>query len=246
MAAGGMGEESGSCREHGTGPPCRICADAALVDRLAAARFSGHEYEVLRRRLAELGFVVLLGQIRTGEIFRACHRARRPVFPRGDELHRLASSPDDRAALATDAAMGGLDLFCREGLVQGGWRRDGGAALDTYFLGACVLTFPQVFRTWRRDRDRELDCRSYGSDPATEPALLARPAVGLGPVAFVELVEELAAMPPVVRYAAVHIIVLGRSHAEIAADLGITAAALGERLRRYRLTRRHPRREDDR
>ena len=235
MAAGGD-DDNGSRRGHGTNGE-QLADDAALVARIASAGFAGEEYEAFRRRLAEIGFVVLLGQLVTGEIFRACATVRRPLFPRAAELHRLAVSAEDRTALAADTAMLGLDLFLRVGVEGGKWIPAGGATLVTYYVGACVRCFPQVFRTWRRDRERDEACRGYGTDASSEPALHARHATGLGPVTFVELVEELAAMPPAVRYAAVQMMFHNRTHAEIAKDLGISAAALGERLRRYRTTR---------
>jgi hypothetical protein len=233
MAAGGERDHTGS-RDGGRTDWEQCAADARLVARFVESGFAGAEYEAFRKRLAAYGFTVLMGLIASGEIFAACALQKRPLYPRDLELQRLAVSADDRMAVAADAAMLGLALFCRTGIEGGRWSVHGGATLNTYFVNACILSFPQAFRAWRRELDHDRDCHGYGVDPTTAPGLANAAARGWTPERFVEFVEQLMELPTRERHVVVEMVLRGRTHAEIAEEMCTTPAAIAELMRRYR------------
>ncbi|GGP55229.1 hypothetical protein GCM10010185_29730 [Saccharothrix coeruleofusca] len=51
--------------------------------------------------------------------------------------------------MAEDTVSQAVLDFRDRALVGGGWRPDGGACLKTYFVGRCVLAFPNAYRKWR-------------------------------------------------------------------------------------------------
>lgn len=63
-------------------------------------------------------------------------------------------STEDRDELALETVAVAIRSFHDYALVKGEWNPDAGASLKTYFVGNCVLEFPNVFRAWERERRR--------------------------------------------------------------------------------------------
>ena len=75
----------------------------------------------------------------------------------------------ERLQLALDTTVDALTFFRDRVLREGRWSFDGGATLTTYFIGACILTFPNVFRLWQR-----AECRWKRSlAPSTDAGCIA-------------------------------------------------------------------------
>ncbi|MFF5093065.1 MULTISPECIES: hypothetical protein [Actinosynnema] len=69
--------------------------------------------------------------------------------------------------MAADAVHEGFELFTRLGIVGRQWTPESGLSLLKYFENACVLSFPNVCRRWRRSRrDWKDDCAAPGWQPA--------------------------------------------------------------------------------
>ncbi|MEV4513540.1 sigma-70 family RNA polymerase sigma factor [Dactylosporangium sp. NPDC049525] len=127
----------------------RRSGDEQLRARLAAVGFEGPDYDLFARELAAYGIAVCIAKLETGAIFRDCADLNRPCgAPPSNWSHQ------DRRTLAQDTVAEGLLLFHRKGLVEGDWKPTGGASLKTYFIGACVLRFADVYRAWQKEMIR--------------------------------------------------------------------------------------------
>jgi hypothetical protein len=129
--------------------PDELSADAALVDELRRAGFSGPVYELFENHLAAHGLAVVRAWLISGEMFRRCAARGQMVGRRPYDW-----TEHDISSLANETVTRALVAFREKGLRAGGWRADGGAALTTYFVRGCVYAFPNVYRRWRRDQDR--------------------------------------------------------------------------------------------
>ncbi|KOX27102.1 hypothetical protein ADK67_14925 [Saccharothrix sp. NRRL B-16348] len=82
---------------------------------------------------------------------------------------------------------------------------DGGAALTTFFVGACVAVFPGVFRTWQRGHRRWSGTSRVGIDDVDDGDLQLRdPADQV--VSRERVISELKRMDPGVREVAESIV----------------------------------------
>jgi DNA-directed RNA polymerase specialized sigma24 family protein len=217
----------------------RRYADRQKIEDLAAASFSGPQYEVFKTELAAYGYPVMLSWIGKGTVFKACADRGRPLNPTDQDRERLAGSRDDRSELALETVAEALRFFRRHALVQKKWSWEAGAALATYFVGACISAFPNVFRRWQREQQRwQQDLAIAKRNPVDERPLTNpecdNPA---DVVADIDLLRrELRAMDDKTRPTAA-LAVDGHSQAEIAEYLGTTERAVEGRLYRYRLKR---------
>lgn len=145
--------------------------DRDLVAALAAEDFHGPIWQRLRNDLAGYGHAVLMAWMATGAISWQCARKGVPIGPTPTTW-----TSEERSDLATAAVIAGITLFHSKGLVQGGWRFDGGASLRTYFVGAALRSFRSPYRAWRtrHEEDRRALCTAQGLDLDLEQ--LAGPA----------------------------------------------------------------------
>jgi DNA-directed RNA polymerase specialized sigma24 family protein len=116
------------------------------------------------------------------------------------------------------------------------WDADAGATLVTYFVGACILSFPNDFLRWQAERRRWQDglaqeminCpedRGLANYPGMDPADLV--------VGTQTVMRELRGMPTGTQEAAA-LVLDDLSFAEAAELLGTTERAIEGRLYRYR------------
>ncbi len=110
----------------------------------------------------------MLAWLRTGAIFAECRRKHRPIGTAPSTW-----TDDDKHDLATDAVVQAILNFREIALVGGDWTPDGGASLKTYFIGACVLAFPTVYRRWKAGHQNDQRSRSAGASHDLD--LLGRP-----------------------------------------------------------------------
>jgi DNA-directed RNA polymerase specialized sigma24 family protein len=157
--------------------------DRRLVDALAAAGFEPEsaEWHELLNVLAEYGYPVLRRWLANAKIYEMA-RAQGPgvrglsKIPPG-----LIVGGDDAHELAVMTVQTALRRFLRS-LAEGDWDADGGAGLATFFIGRCLMVFPDVYQQWSRERTRwhaimqnshDIDVRhptfaGSGNDPAVE------------------------------------------------------------------------------
>jgi hypothetical protein len=220
----------------------RRLEDQAQVNALWAGGFTGPAYELLEGELAAYGYPVILAWIRRGTIWGHCARRGRKVGSTDAEREVLERDFDVRLQLALDTVVETLPFFRDRVLREGRWSFDGGATLRTYFIGACILTFPNVFRSWQRAEHKwkrslgagmlaSPEGRTLADLPGSDPAVVTagRSAV----------ISELRSMPYGTRDAAA-LVIDGVSFAETAIILDVTERAVEGRLYRYRQQRRTP------
>jgi hypothetical protein len=213
--------------------------DHEHVNVLALAEFSGPEYEVFAGELAAYSYPVILAWLRRGTIWKHCADRGRPLHPTDTEREVLEAQFEERLELALETVAEALQFFRERVLVPRRWSFDGGATLTTYFIGACLLTFPNVFRRWRvaqRKWNKALageklaipEGRTLADLPGSDPAsvVASRSAV----------LSELRSMPDGTRDAAA-LIMDDMSFADAASVLDVTDRAIEGRLYRYRQRR---------
>lgn len=149
----------------------RLEADQALLFSVSTEGFEGPAWREVARALAEYGFAVMRAWIRSGVVFQQLRR-------KGISGKTLTTPPDgisahDAAELAHDSVADGIIHFRDHVLKAGVWDPSRGASIATFFIGDCLLRFPNLYRTWRRHR-QELeiafpeDLSPRDSDPAIE------------------------------------------------------------------------------
>jgi hypothetical protein len=215
----------------------RRLADRDLVGELAAAGFTGPVFEVTVNEFAAYGVAALMAWMRTGEIARKCLSRGRPL-PGADRV-MAAWSRDDRLEIAVEATARALRYFVDEVLKPARWNYRRGATLRTYFVGACLLQFPNVYEVWLNEQKR------WGAVDLVDPGAEEAAGVDRGDVAWADptaaavihrqhVREVLAGIPDPQTRQAAQMVMLGYEHAEAGAELGLTAAAVGARLHRLR------------
>jgi hypothetical protein len=194
-------------------PDAPHARDLALYYELAAAGFQGRAWQRFAEELARYGWAVIHAWLSSGEIFAQCSRRQRAVG-----TMPLYWTDDDRFSLAQDTVVAGLRLFRAHGMVRHKWIADGGASLTTYFIGACVLAFPNVYRAWRKEYHDE---RAVGRTELIDDFHQV-PAGDPGPatIAVNRSVLDSALAPPVAP---------GR-RAVVLQELGCTRVEIGELL----------------
>jgi DNA-directed RNA polymerase specialized sigma24 family protein len=105
--------------------------------------FAGREFDLCLNELSAYTIPVLEHWLRNGVIFRRAHwRGPRGSFGG----HR--PGPDDVDELVQQTLDLALRLFFRHVREGRGWAPEGGASLRTYFVGTCLLVFPDAFKEW--------------------------------------------------------------------------------------------------
>ncbi|MEO3843208.1 hypothetical protein [Streptomyces sp. B22F1] len=215
----------------------RRAVDARIVDVLRAENFQGPRYEKTTTQLMEYGWRTINKWNGTGEIFVHARRAGRPVPVR---MTAPGWNADDRAEVATDTVIAGLDLFVEYGLIRGKWAPDGGASLTTYFVGACIRSFQRVYIRWFRgvqtgqaeldrsvtDHDSASADREIPDQRATDPFYAAATH------------DEIKHILPYITDTKVRrglaLRALGYTQQQAAAEVGLTERALEGRISRLR------------
>jgi DNA-directed RNA polymerase specialized sigma24 family protein len=152
----------------GGSPPHRYRPedDRRLYDALAAADFApdSAEWHELLSVLADYGWAVLRQWLVNGTIHRmAASQGRGGVRGLSKIPAGLIADGDDAHALAVMTVQSALPRFLRS-LAEGEWQVDGGANLATYFIGRCLMVFPDVFQRWSREQKRWRTILEHGPD----------------------------------------------------------------------------------
>lgn len=121
-------------------------ADNELLNRIMWSGYTGAEWDLLADRLIAYGYSVVLAWLRKGVIFQRCEQ--RGVLLRRTEQSRR---PDEAASLAGETVTVSVIKFREAVLIPRVWRPDGGASLETFFVGQCLIRFPNVYRRWLRE-----------------------------------------------------------------------------------------------
>jgi DNA-directed RNA polymerase specialized sigma24 family protein len=153
--------------------------DQKLVDVLREDDFQGPTWDRVADEWFRYGYATISGRVRTKQIFQDC-RERGIPYP-SSSVSDSSWSAEDVHDLAIDTVVGALIRF-REDLSAGRWSKDGGALLTTFFIGLCILQFPNVYRAWRKRRsvpEESLDALlelATGQDQVADSRLDSDPA----------------------------------------------------------------------
>jgi hypothetical protein len=213
--------------------------DQEKLNSLVLAGLAGPEYEIFAGELAAYGYPVVLAWLRRGMIWKHCADRGRPLRPTDADRETLANEFEERLELALETVAEALKFFRERVLLTGRWSYEGGATLTTFFTGACLLTFPNVFRRWQAARQRWSKALAAGTLNCPEGRTLAD-LPGADPAEVVAgraaVLSELASMPAGTRDAAA-LVIDGMSFAEAGNSLRTTERAIEGRLYRYRQRR---------
>jgi hypothetical protein len=125
--------------------------DRELIARLAKSNFEGSGQELFEAELAAYGYPVMMAWTRTGEIIKKTAEKGRPLRVPGDGP---GWSREDRSELSSETVGRALAFFREKVLRPGAWDHTRGATIKTYFVGACLFQFPNVYQAWQTERRR--------------------------------------------------------------------------------------------
>ena len=207
----------------------RLQGDADLHARLAAAGFEGSDWDRFADVLVEYGWAVLRAWISSGVI-------NRQVFERtGIWLKQPPSqiSLEEGESLSGLVIAEALNRFRDRVLRAERWDHNRGASLSTYWIGYCLLRYPDTYRRWLTEqRHWHLANKLVQGDP-TDGIASASP----DPAGQIELEAELAdALSSIQVDMTKQLLQLkaqGYSHIEIAELLDCTTKSIESRLARH-------------
>lgn len=212
----------------------RLAADADLILELRRAGYEGPRWELLADALARYGYQVIRAWIRQGSIFARC-RERKLRKQAAPPMPSYVFQPHEVEDLTVDTVAESVTKFQSRVLKAGIYDPARGASVKTFFIGQCLIRFPEVYepwlRRWRRERRQAnvadltevLPAHHLGDDP--EAATVTRLEIRRG----LDGVDERTRL--VLRLTAA-----GYSQEEIAARLGpdATTRTVEGLLYRYR------------
>lgn len=207
--------------------------DKELYDGAKAEGFTGKWTDELFRQLGAYAIGVLQGMLVSGEIYGLVAEIGRPVKVTPRQRDMLVMLKSEREALAFDVTAEAFVLWMRYEANGTGWNGDLGKALPSYLVDQCKQTFTAVFRDWQNARGGELAASSLGL--SIEEVAEMRGVHGHGELLAGqeaaawcdELIEGLwSRLRNTREKTIVGMLLAGRSHKEIAEDLGTTPKAV--------------------
>jgi hypothetical protein len=153
----------------------RLEADRELLTTIGLESFDGAVTRQLRDALIEYGYAVI-GAWLNPHSDRMYIEAIARGFGTRDFERRFGFSDDHRHDLLMDVVLLSVPSFLEKVLATGRWDHRKGASIKTFFMGWCVIQFPNVFRKFLRDHvddfkgNTELgdfDRPSNGHDPSS-------------------------------------------------------------------------------
>lgn len=223
---------SGTKEERGVADRlARLEGDRKVLEVLQASGFDGKDWRYFQDVLASYGLAVIRAWLWDRSIFDQCARKGFGGLPRPPR--QALDDPDTVMELAVETVAVALDSFRRTVLVPGRWDPRKGASIRTYFIGHCLLKFPNIYRAW------------YKAEVPEGELLIADHEVLDAFVEYLEGPEKLIAdrdlvsrllgvMPNTEARRAFVLIALGKTQVEIAVELHTTTKAVERMLDRAR------------
>lgn len=203
----------------------RLEGDKQLVLELMLNGYTGPAWRAFSHALVEYGLQVMRAWIATGRVFRECKSKGR-----GIQAGRAPIDDDEVLSLAGAVVAVALNAFRDSVLVPGKWDPGKGASLRTFFVGQCVLRFPNEYRRWKPQFEKvpvPILADGSGEYPVQRPA--RAPAV----VALRQVWASMHDRSDVRKMLAM--IEMGYSHEEVAQLLGVTKRSVDSKV--YRASR---------
>lgn len=214
--------------------------DEQLLAELQHEDLRSPRAALLRSRLWEYALPVVKSMLRSGRIREACRQHGVIVRITPTDREALHTSIQERDALAVDTITRGERYFMKKVIRTRRWSPDGGASLETYFVGACLLAFPRAYDQWSRERSDRLARLQYGLIPlmdkeqptgaAADPELLAVQR---------DLVGQVFARASTTARAIMNLIASDHTYAEIGVLLGLSERAVEGHMYRLRKSVKH-------
>ena len=152
----------------------RLPADQLVVEAVLEEGLHGPRHRELEEVLIRYAVPVLRQLLAEGQIVSKAARLGRPP---GNSEAWLDFTRADREEFAYNMVADALPVFTKAVFVERRWSPDRGASLKTYFVNACILQFPRLYREWldqrRTVRPVGLELDPGGADPAPDPAIMA-------------------------------------------------------------------------
>jgi DNA-directed RNA polymerase specialized sigma24 family protein len=124
----------------------RLEVDASIVNELRGEGFEGPKYEYFANELAKYGIAVIRAWVRQGVIFA---KVRSKGFGGLAEAPRqILRDKDTAEELALLCVADALRTFRIYVLLPNKWDPKKGASIRTYFIGQCLIRFPNIYRKW--------------------------------------------------------------------------------------------------
>ena len=130
----------------------RLAADVDLLTWLALHRFAGRAYERFAEELAKYGYAVMIAWIKKGIILGRCRQ--RGLGGLSEPPVGAFARPDVADELAGETVAKALRHFRDDVLMKGKWDPTRGATIKTYFIGQCLIRFPNIYRSWHANEAR--------------------------------------------------------------------------------------------
>ncbi|MGW7356794.1 RNA polymerase sigma factor [Streptomyces sp. NPDC054802] len=210
-------------------------ADRRIYEILRADGFQGPRQERLEARLLEYGWRLLMRWLASGEIFARTKAAGRPVRATAQMSELLQTDHAARSDLSSETLLSALPLF-REQLASGKWDHERGS-LATYYIGTLILSFPNVFRRWSRQRTIDTHTTPIESIPEDASVLYAIDGGEQDPATLVARQDATSRFLEKLRSPdreIARMVYEGRAIHEVAAKYGVTPGAVRKRLHRLR------------
>ena len=129
----------------------RLAADADLVMEMALGKYEGPLWEYFSNELARYGHAVISSWVGRRLIFERCKSKGLGGLPMRDRKF----TDDETQGLTDETVAKALFHFRRDVLMKRKWDSTRGATLRTYFIGQCLIRFPNIYRSWFRSENRE-------------------------------------------------------------------------------------------
>lgn len=118
------------------------------------------EWREFASALAEYGYSVFMGWLVSGTVYRmaAQHAGGRGVFGLEKIPEGLRLFGDEARAVAAELMIRSIKAFRSKTLMnpkpEKRWRADGGSSIKSFFVGRCLMEFPDVYQQWARQEQR--------------------------------------------------------------------------------------------
>lgn len=205
----------------------RLLADAELAERMESARYEGREWDYFATELIKYGLNVLVGWMRTGLIWKRLKSRGFGGLPSPPEWEW---ERETWQSLAADTVVIAVEKFRDTVLRPGKWDPRRGASLKTYFIGQCLIRFPNVYRSWEAETSaRQAERPGDAEDWLANQDSLERPENRV--LVRDEVLRELVGLDERTRHA---LLLLNRGYDqyEVAERMGITRKAVEMIVRR--------------
>lgn len=124
----------------------RLTVDQEILAVLKSCDFRGPAWAEFIEALVAYAYQPLLFWIRSRRIVHLCRGKGIPL-----PTDFVKPMTDQEMEQVTRDVLADAVIKFESLLRQGRWSPQGGATLTTYFVGQCIICFPNSYRAWRRD-----------------------------------------------------------------------------------------------